>query len=743
MKRILLSCLAIAAGIITAENVNAQGEWGQKFEQMGTMLPTPNTYRTASGAPGREYWQQKADYDISVTLNDNNQSVTGEETITYHNQSPDQLKYLWLQLDQNMRAKDSNTPLVSSSSMPDTISGKSLQQRITRDQDFDGGFKIASVKTVDGKAIPYTINKTMMRVDLPQPLKSGAEVSFKVAWSYTINDRMQLGGRSGYEYFPKDGNYLYTIAQWFPRMAVYDDVNGWQNKQFLGSGEFALAFGDYTVRITTAADHVVASTGVLQNPKEVLTATQLERFEKAKKSFDKPVIIITQEEAIQNEKSRAKGTKTWVYKAENVRDFAFVSSRKFIWDAQAVKFENNTPLAMSFYPKEGNPLWEKESTKAVVNTLKTYSKYTIDYPYPVAQSIHTASIGMEYPMICFNFGRPNPDGTYSQRTLEGMVGVIVHEVGHNYFPMIINNDERQWAWMDEGINTFLEHQTIVENYSSFDTTWGTPAGVVNYMKGDKNNLRPIMTNPENGRSLGYEAYGKPSAGLVLLRETVMGPELFDAAFKEYAQRWAFKHPSPADFFRTMEDASAVDLDWFWKGWFYSVDACDIAVDKVTWYKMNIDAKGFENQVKVSGDGTLGGGDASVENGLAAPKPFTMANTKSSEYGEFKNAVDDKAIQKRNAEKNFYEVTFKNEGGLMMPIIIEWSYADGTKEVEKIPAEIWRLNEQQVTKVFAKDKQVIGIKLDPKNEIPDIQQSNNVYPRVDSKSRFDKFKDGSK
>ncbi|WP_339813624.1 M1 family metallopeptidase [uncultured Imperialibacter sp.] len=743
MKRILFSCLAITAGIITAENVNAQGQWGQKFEQMGTMLPTPNTYRTASGAPGREYWQQKADYDISVTLNDNNQSVTGEETITYHNQSPDQLKYLWLQLDQNMRAKDSNTPLVSSSSMPDTISGKSLQQRITRDQDFDGGFKIASVKTVDGKAIPYTINKTMMRVDLPQPLKSGGEVSFKVAWSYTINDRMQLGGRSGYEYFPKDGNYLYTIAQWFPRMAVYDDVNGWQNKQFLGSGEFALAFGDYTVRITTAADHVVASTGVLQNPKEVLTATQLERFEKAKKSFDKPVIIITQEEAIQNEKSRAKGTKTWVYKAENVRDFAFVSSRKFIWDAQAVKFENNTPLAMSFYPKEGNPLWEKESTKAVVNTLKTYSKYTIDYPYPVAQSIHTASIGMEYPMICFNFGRPNPDGTYSQRTLEGMVGVIVHEVGHNYFPMIINNDERQWAWMDEGINTFLEHQTIVENYSSFDTTWGTPAGVVNYMKGDKNNLRPIMTNPENGRSLGYEAYGKPSAGLVLLRETVMGPELFDAAFKEYAQRWAFKHPSPADFFRTMEDASAVDLDWFWKGWFYSVDACDIAVDKVTWYKMNIDAKGFENQVKVSGDGTLSGGDAAAENGLAAPKPFTMANTKSTEYGEFKNSVDDKAIQKRNAEKNFYEVTFKNEGGLMMPIIIEWSYADGTKEVEKIPAEIWRLNEQQVTKVFAKDKQVIGIKLDPKNEIPDIQQSNNVYPRVDSKSRFDKFKDGSK
>lgn len=731
----------MAAGLqLTSTSALAQGQWNQKFEQMGTMLPTPNTYRTASGAPGKDYWQQKADYDISVTLDDATQSIRGEETITYHNQSPDRLKYLWVQLDQNMRAKDSNTPLVASSNMPDTISGKSLVQRITRDADFDGGFRIASVTTTAGAPLSHTINKTMMRVDLPQALEPGSKVSFKIAWSYNINDRMLVGGRSGYEYFPADGNYLYAIAQWFPRMAVYDDVNGWQNKQFLGSGEFALPFGDYTVRITSAADHVVTATGVLQNPKEVLTAVQLERFEKAKTSFDKPLIVITQDEAVKNEKSRAKGTKTWIYKAENVRDFAFVSSRKFIWDAQAVKFGDRTVMAMSFYPKEGNPLWEEESTKAVVNTLKTYSKYTIDYPYPIAQSIHTASIGMEYPMICFNFGRPNPDGTYSQRTKEGMVGVIVHEVGHNYFPMIINNDERQWAWMDEGINTFLEHQTIVENYPGFNTTWGTPAGVVNYMKGDKNDLRPIMTNPENGRSLGYEAYGKPSAGLVLLRETIMGPELFDKAFKEYAERWAFKHPSPADFFRTMEDASAVDLDWFWKGWFYSVDACDIAVDKVTWYKMKLDKKGFENQVQVDASGDLS--DDTAENGLAAPKPFNFSDTKRSAYGEFQNSVDDKAIQKKNADRNFYEVTFKNQGGLIMPIIIEWVYADGTTEREVIPAEIWRLNENEVTKVFAKDKQVVSIRLDPRGELPDIAKDNNVYPRVDSQSRFDKFKDGS-
>lgn len=737
MKRILSAWYVLAG--LSAGNLTAQGQWNQKFEQLGTTLPTPNTYRTASGAPGKDYWQQKADYDISVSLNDNSQSVTGEETITYHNLSPDRLGYLWVQLDQNMRARDSNTPLAAGNFMPDTISGKSLQ-KISQDYNFDGGFKIASVKDIDGKSLPYTINKTMMRVDLPEPLYSGAKVSFKISWSYNINDRMLVGGRSGYEYFPKDGNYLYTIAQWFPRMAVYDDVNGWQNKQFLGSGEFALPFGDYSVRITVPSDHVVAATGVLQNPGEVLTPVQSERLEQAKKSFNEPVIIITETEAIKNERSRSRTNKTWVFKAENVRDFAFVSSRKFIWDAQAVKLNDKTPLAMSFYPKEGNPLWEKESTKAVVNTLKTYSKYTIDYPYPVAQSIHTASIGMEYPMICFNFGRPHADGSYSRATLEGMVGVIIHEVGHNYFPMIINNDERQWAWMDEGINTFLEHQTIVENYPDFDATWGTPRGVVNYMKGEKTQLRPIMTNPEQGKSLGYEAYGKPSAGLVLLRETIMGPELFDKAFKEYAERWAFKHPSPADFFRTMEDASAVDLDWFWKGWFYGIDACDISVDKVQWYKMDLDEKGFENQVVAEGSSDLG--NAAADHGLAAPKPFAFTKTGKGEYGEFQNKVDDKAIRAKNADRNFYEVTFKNEGGLVMPVIIEWTYSDGTSELETVPAEIWRLNESEVTKVFAKEKQVVKIRLDPERELPDVAERNNVYPRIDNQSRFDRFKRGS-
>lgn len=738
MKRILVVALMVVSG-----QVWAQGEWNQKFEQLGTMLPSPNEYRTASGAPGAAYWQNEANYDIDVELDDDKQVISGRETITYINNSPDVLDYLWVQLDQNVRAKDSNTPSVTPSSMSDSVAGKSLL-RITSDYDYDGGYKIAGVTTVDGQPLRTLINKTMMRVDLPEALQPGGEYSFRIAWSYNINDRMLVGGRSGYEYFPKDGNYVYTIAQWFPRMAVYSDIEGWQNKQFLGRGEFTLPFGDYKVRITVPSDHIVASTGTLQNPGDVLSAKELERFEKAKNTFDKPVMIVTQKEAEKKERAKVKTKSTWVYHAEDVRDFAFASSRKFIWDGMSVKLSTNTPLAMSYYPKEGNPLWEAQSTLAVVNTLKTYSQFTIDYPYPKAISVHAASIGMEYPMICFNFGRPNEDGTYSQRTLESMIGVIVHEVGHNYFPMIINNDERQWMWMDEGINTFLEHMTLKEHYPDFNLTWGTPKGVIPYMKGDPESMRPIMTNPEQVLQGGYNGYGKPSAGLVMLRETIMGPELFDYAFKEYAKRWAFKHPYPADFFRTMEDASAVDLDWFWRGWFFSTDHTDIAIDNVAWYKMKTEEQAFENRVSAKAD-KIGGGDggqkaSSFEEAAAT---FTFTGTSDQAYREFKNRVDDEAIKAANANKNFYEITFKNKGGLVMPLIIEWEYKDGSKEREVLPAEIWRLNENEVTKVFAKDKEVVNIALDPDLETGDTDATDNVFPRQMSGSRFDQFKDSKK
>ena len=582
----------------------------------------------------------------------------------------------------------------------------------------------------------------MMRVDLPSKLSTGGSFTFSIDWWWNINDRMEHGGRGGYEYFPKDDNYSYTIAQWYPRMAVYDDVNGWQNKQFMGRGEFALTFGDFEVNITVPSDHIIAATGELQNPEKVLTKTEQERFAQAKKSFDKPVIIVTQAEAEEKEKSKSTKKSTWKFKASNVRDFAFASSRKYIWDAQAVKIGNKTPLAMSFYPKEGNPLWEKESTLAVKNALEVYSKYTIDYPYPVAISVHGASIGMEYPMICFNFGRPNEDGTYSDRTRARMIGVVVHEVGHNFFPMIINSDERQWTWMDEGLNSFVQYRTEAERYD-YDSRRGPATTMINYMKGDKKYIRPIMTNSEQIIQFGNNAYGKPAAALNILRETVMGPELFDKAFKEYSQRWAFKHPTPADFFRTMEDASAVDLDWFWRGWFYSVDNVDIAIDEVKWFKlkdMTEDPEKKSKKVK-KGDLTASSEESKATDFSQGPTEISVIDTDPRYYGEFQNRVDDNAIRAKLADKNIYEVKFKNVGGLVMPLIVEFTFKDGSKQVERIPAEIWRYNEQEVTKVFVLDKEVTNIVLDPKLETADTNVEDNVFPKVESVSKLDEFKEG--
>ncbi|MEM9388877.1 MAG: M1 family metallopeptidase [Bacteroidota bacterium] len=736
-KIVCVYALAFFAGASTAQ------DWGGKFEQLGQELPTPNSYRTGSGAPGVNYWQQRADYKIDVEINDETQVLTGSETITYFNQSPDVLNYLWVQLDQNVRSKGNLSEVTSTTTMRDSLPAKFFPGRVG-ELDYEGGYKISNVKSADGRALDYTINRTMMRIDLPQPLNSRENFTFSLDWSYQIYDRMMVDGRGGFEYFPEDGNYAYTCAQWFPRMAVYDDYEGWQNKQFIGRGEFALTFGNYEVNITVPADHIVAATGELQNAKQVLTKKQLQRFEQAKTTFDKQVFIVTQEEAEENEKERSKKKSTWSFKADNVRDFAFASSRKYIWDAQAVKLSTTTPLAMSFYPKEGNPLWADESTKAVKNTLEVYSERTFDYPYPVAISVNAANQGMEYPMICFNYGRPR-NGQVSARLLDGTVSVIVHEVGHNYFPMIVNSDERQWTWMDEGLDTFLERETKRVRYPELDINWGSPKGIVPYMKMEKNRIRPIMTNSEQVRMFGYNAYGKPSAALTILRETVMGPELFDKAFKEYSERWMFKHPKPADFFRTMEDASGVDLDWFWKGWFYTVDNVDVAVSDVKWFRMRNEEASIENKGKKVKKGDL---TASKSSGKASdfsngPEPFSLVETDERYYREFQNRVDDKAIMAKFADKNFYQVEFQNEGGLVTPLIVEFTFEDGSKQIERIPAEIWRYNEQKTTKVFAFDKVVTNIVVDPNEETADVDTDDNVFPRpMEEESKFDKFKEGA-
>ena len=754
MKASFKSALLCLVFAVSTNAMAKQSISDDKFRQLEEILPTPNAYRNASGAPGHQYWQQQVNYKINVTLDDKTQMLTGEETIEYINNSPDTLRYLWMQLDQN-KLKRNSIGKATRTAPNKKITFKGLRN-VIESEAFDGGYGITKVTDSRNNAMKYVINDTMLRIDLAAPLKPGKSVKFNIDWIHQLHEQKVLGGRSGYEYFEKDDNYLYELAQWFPRAVAYYDVIGWQNKQFIGNGEFALEFGDYEVNITVPADHIVAATGVLQNSKKVLTKAQRKRLAKAK-TAKKPVLVITPDEALANEKSRSNKSKTWHFKAENVRDFAFASSRKFIWDAQGYKEGGTDTMAMSFYPNEGNPLWEKYSTEAIIHTMEQYNKYTFDYPYPVSISVNGPVGGMEYPMITFNGPRPTlneetGEKTYSRRTKYGLIGVIIHEVGHNYFPMIVNSDERQWTWMDEGLNTFVQfvaEQAWEENYPS---RRGHAANITTYMK--SNNQVPIMTNSESILQFGNNAYGKPATALNILRETVMGRELFDFAFREFAQRWKFKRPTPSDFFRTMEDASAVDLDWFWRGWFYTTDHVDIALGDIHLYRPNSQnpdteeawERALENEkptfisdIRNKGHWLRTDDKPELLDFYNENDKFTATNAKRNSYNSKHKKREQWEKDLLVDERNFYIVDFHNKGGLPMPIIVDLTYADGSVEHVRIPAEIWRKNTNKVSKLFMTDKEVTAITLDPNWETADVDVNNNYWPARPIKSRFELYK----
>ncbi len=725
-----------------------------KFKQLEENLPTPNDYRNASGAPGHRYWQQRADYVIDVELDDVNQRIIGKETITYKNLSPDTLSYVWLQIDQNLFAKDS---LAQKTQTSPNFTGENglpigaVEQLAART--YDGRVNITSVRDARGNALKNLLNETMMRVDLPTPLAPGGTFVFSVDWNYAINNQRIFGGRAGYEYFPRYGNYLYEMAQFFPRMAAYTDYQGWQHTQFLGAGEFTLEFGDYLVRITTPNDHVVSATGVLQNQREVLTAAQIQRLKQAETAKE-PLKIITNEEAKANEASKPTGKKTWVFKADNVRDFAFASSRKFIWDAQGHNVGGNKVMAMSFYPNEGNPLWEKYSTHAIIHTLNVYSRYTFNYPYPVAISVNGPVGGMEYPMICFNGPRPRPDGTYSAQTKYGLISVIIHEVGHNYFPMIVNSDERDWTWMDEGLNTFVQFLAEAEWEKNYPSRRGEPQNITDYMISE--NQVPIMTQSDSLLQFGANAYAKPATALNILRETVLGRDNFDFALKTYAQRWKFKRPEPADFFRSMEDASGTDLDWFWRGWFYSTDHVDISIENVRLYQVNTNNPEVEKE-RLRQEENARPRTLSQQRNEGLPRrldqypslrdfyndfdKFNVTDAERTQYQTFLSSLTDAERQLVNGNNFFYVVDLKNVGGLVMPLIFKVEYVDGTTEQIRVPAEIWRYNNTEVSKLIVTRKEVKAIVLDPNLETADTDLSNNFFPRRVVPSRFQVFKQG--
>lgn len=769
-KYFLLCCLLLSiAGTMQAQNIqnNSSSGHGNKFEQLGTILPTPNEQRSASGAPGAKYWQQRVDYDIKCELDEANNKLSGSETITYFNNSPETLGYFWMQLDENQHSTTNNANYQNQNTLGTQYTDKTLDRFEERKSDNGYGVNIVKLTDAAGKAIPYTINKTMMKVDLPAPLKPGQKFVFKVEWNYKLANRgdfVRFGGaRGGYENFPEDNNNNYTMTQWYPRLCRYSDDQGWQNHQFTGTGEFTLCFGNFKVQMTVPADHIVGATGECQNYAQTLSATQMARWQKAQNATE-PLQIVTLDEALNASKQKSTAKKTWIYKADNVRDFAWTTSRRFVWDAMPAMIEGKKAMAMSYYAKEAYPIYSKYSTKAVAHTLKTYSKFSFPYPYPVAISVE-GNQGMEYPMIAFNPGRALKDGSYTEGAKNSAILVIIHEVGHTFFPMIVNSDERQWTWMDEGLNSYLQYLTQELWDNKYPSNGGPAWTITNYMKLPKDQLEPIMTNSENINNFGANAYDKVATGLNILRETIVGRELFDNAFREYAKRWAFKSPTPADFFRSIEDATGEDLDWFWRGWFYGTDACDISIDTVKHAVADVTA--IPAQTK----------DTTIYRPLAKPnvnpfedlskirnkedKNIVFATDKDTSLRDFYWKYDremekydttkypivvspqteplDEAGRQKYGNKHMYEVSFSNKGGLVMPIILEWTYKDGTKEIERIPAQVWRKNEKSVIKTFMKDKEVASIKLDPYKETADVDESNNTYGDIKEPSKFKVFK----
>ncbi|NCP66036.1 MAG: M1 family metallopeptidase [Paraglaciecola sp.] len=781
IKITLLSLATVAAAHSAVQQT--KGDFEDKFRQLDEELPTPNIYRNAAGEPGYAYWQQRVDYKIQAKLDEAKRRIDAVEHITYHNNSPDTLKYLWLQLDQNIFKPDSmasktdtfggigNRGPATQSASDDKLAQLSLDA-LRRQQflaDNEVGYAIKAVKDKSGKALHFVIVGTNMRIDLSQPLKPGKETEFSIDFGFNIVEEDAVSARAGYEHFPDDkregGNDIFLLAQWYPRLHAYTDYEAWTNKEFLGRGEFTLEFGDFDVEMTVPADHIVSSTGVLQNPNDVLTATQRKRLKEAEKA-KRPVFVVTEEEALENEAEGTDKLKTWKFSAKNVRDFSWASSRKFMWDAKGyAQGGQDQPLvmAMSFYPKEGGDLWKKYSTEAIVHTLEVYSRFSFDYPYPVAQSVNGPVGGMEYPMITFNGPRTElqKDGsrTYSQSEKRFLLGVVIHEVGHIYFPMTVNSDERQWTWMDEGINSFLDAIACREWDSSMP--WGVePRDIVDYMKG--NVQVPIMTQSDSVLKLGPNAYSKPTVAFNILRETILGRELFDFAFKEFAQRWKFKRPTPSDFFRTMEEASGVDLDWFWRGWFYTTDHVDISIDTV--YKLRLDTKdpdidfARERQVELDKPASITNlrnteegrklwveRNPDVKDFYDDNDRFTVTNKERNSYQKFlkdmkpwERATFERAVKE---DKNYYVLDFSNKGGLVMPILLELTFADGTTENQYIPAEIWRRSSKSVSKLIVtdKDKELVSVVVDPRWETADVDVNNNHYPRQIIPSRIEAYK----
>jgi hypothetical protein len=627
-------------------------------------LPTPNAYRTGAGTPGPRYWQQRADYTIRASLDTAALSVHGSETIHYTNNSPDTLRYVWMQLDENQSASDNRFAQLAPPFMAQRARRAAAGAPGAQGPPFVGGYTLERVAVLRSARrgarpvatpLPHRVNATMMRVDLDRPLPPKGVVDLYLAWHYMV-PRM---GRTGREHFPQ--GWLFEIAQWYPRMAVYDDVRGWNTEQYLGSGEFYLEYGDFDFTITAPATYTVTATGVLQNPDRVLTATERRRLALALHS-DTTIHIIAPDEvgtpALLPPGTGA--TRSWHYRARNVRDVSWAAAPNFIWDATGW----DGILIQALYPPVALPLWSQAAAMGR-HTIMYHSRW-YHYPYPTAIDVNGPVGGMEYPMIVFCSERHDEKALYFVQT---------HELGHEWFPMTVGSNERLYGWMDEGFNTFIDYFSFHDRYPS-DTTIAretgralnwlglTPAWVA-YITHYHGVEEPIMT-PQDRSAPGIGgalAYGKPAVGLHFLRNEVVDSTAFDQAFREYIRRWAFRHPTPADFFRTMNDALGEDLSWFWRSWFYRTDHLDEAVDSV----------------------------AQPDSGAPV----------------------------------LARIFFSDKGRMVAPLDLAVTLADGSTQRVKLPVEAWYRGSPYVW-VHSWPARVTRVVIDPDGAYPDVDRSNNTW-----------------
>lgn len=695
------------------------------FSPLGSLVDPPSATRGADGRPTSTYWQQHIAYDIDATLDVERRVINAQAELRYTNNAPQALDAIWFEISPEATTKDaiahrSATINVDSASVRDLRGLREQEER-------GGGLVVSSVADSEDRPLAFEARGTQLRVALPRPLASGQTVRIKLAWRVALVDLDRKGGRTGYMLL-SSGDPIFHIAQWYPQPVAFTDYGGWRNVPFVDHGEFAPELGDYNVSLTLPAGQLVAATGVLTNEADVLTGVERTRLARLRQG--KVTEIVTAAEAAT--KRRSSETRTWRFAARNVRDFALAASLRYRWDATLAG--TSAVRAMTFYPSEASALWRPLALPAIGHALDVYGRMTFDYPYPVVQAAFGPNDGMEHTMLAFSRYPPDgPNGTYSRERKRDFLWVLTHEVGHNWFPLIVNSDERAWTWMDEGLTSYLETLATLEWSGDYTTRPNLPAMLG--AEREATGRQPPMTPANAVVDLFPTQYHRPAAALQVLRELVLGRETFDRAFRAYARAWMFKRPTPGDFFRTINQESGADLDWFWRAWFFSTDHVDLSLERVAALRL----------VAVPADAIPAPADATPPANLTVLRNAaegrrlmveqvprladaydriperTLAGATPSAHA----VVDvQRTLDALGQGGVFYELDIRNRGGVVSPVPIRIDYRDGTSERYVVPVELWFGDTKRAQHILWRAKSIRSVTLDPDAATGDVDRGNN-------------------